>query len=185
MSGCGHLHRRLQSRLPQARRAGGSRACKVGSGKRAGRMATGASVHLLGVHCLSFSIRPTRLPEELKPTKTPLGGQATCREFGHHDQVLPVVWVRPGGPVGDLVSRAASRAHSWTDRGAPFGWGSPRGSRPDVDPDDLATTLWAALSGLLALAWKPGDLRVNAEGLDRLPTTFVAMVADGLRTRPD
>lgn len=57
-------------------------------------------------------------------------------------------------------------------------------ARPDLDPDDLATMFWATLNGLLALAWRPGALRVDADTLDRLITTYVATVADGLRHRP-
>lgn len=55
-----HLHRGLQGRLPQALRAEGrSRARKVGGSKRAGRIATRASVHALsGAHaCPSRSAR--------------------------------------------------------------------------------------------------------------------------------
>lgn len=57
-------------------------------------------------------------------------------------------------------------------------------ARPDLDPDDLATMFWATLNGLLALAWRPGALRADNETLDRLITTYIATVADGLRKRP-
>lgn len=55
--------------------------------------------------------------------------------------------------------------------------------RADLDPDDVTTALWAALNGLLALAWRPGDLRANPEAIDRLLATYIATVSDGLRTR--
>ncbi len=56
-------------------------------------------------------------------------------------------------------------------------------ARPDLDPDAVAAALWASLNGLLALAWRPGDLRVDAVALDGLLATYVALVADGLRVR--
>ncbi|QLL05356.1 TetR/AcrR family transcriptional regulator [Mycobacterium vicinigordonae] len=55
--------------------------------------------------------------------------------------------------------------------------------RPDLDPDDIATALWAALNGLLALAWRPGGLHASPETIDRLLTAYIATVTDGLRTR--
>lgn len=55
--------------------------------------------------------------------------------------------------------------------------------RPDQEPEHLATALWASLNGLLALAWRPGELRVEAEALDQLIAAFVAIAADGLRAR--
>lgn len=57
--------------------------------------------------------------------------------------------------------------------------------RPDLDPDDVATTLWASLNGLLALAWRPGGLRADTGSLDRLLATYVAMIGDGLRVGPE
>lgn len=55
--------------------------------------------------------------------------------------------------------------------------------RPDLDPDDLATMLWATLNGLLALSWRPGALRAGPEEVDRLLAAYLATVTDGLRTR--
>lgn len=55
--------------------------------------------------------------------------------------------------------------------------------RADLDPDDLATALWAALNGLLALAWRPGDLHASPEAIDRLLGAYLATLSDGLRTR--
>lgn len=55
--------------------------------------------------------------------------------------------------------------------------------RPDLEPAQLATALWASLNGLLALAWRPGELQVEAEALDQLIAAFLAVAADGLRVR--
>lgn len=56
-------------------------------------------------------------------------------------------------------------------------------ARSDLDPDDAANALWAALNGLLALSWRPGAMRVDDDALERLITTFIALISDGLRTR--
>lgn len=56
-------------------------------------------------------------------------------------------------------------------------------ARPDLDPDDLAKVLSATLNGLVALAWRPGALRESPEDLERLMAIYMAVVADGLRTR--
>lgn len=56
-------------------------------------------------------------------------------------------------------------------------------ARADLDPDDLATMFWASMNGLLALAWRPGALRVDSSRLDQLLATYLATVSDGLRTR--
>lgn len=56
-------------------------------------------------------------------------------------------------------------------------------ARSDLDPEELATTLWATLNGLLALAWRPGKLRTGPEELDRLLAVYLDTVTDGLRTR--
>ncbi|MBJ8346964.1 TetR/AcrR family transcriptional regulator [Antrihabitans sp. YC2-6] len=53
--------------------------------------------------------------------------------------------------------------------------------RPDLEPDQVATALWASLNGVLALAWRPGELRVEAAALDQLMAAFIAIAADGLR----
>lgn len=55
--------------------------------------------------------------------------------------------------------------------------------RPELDPDQVATALWASLNGILALAWRPGGLRVEAESLDDLLATFITVATDGLRVR--
>ncbi|WP_280236698.1 hypothetical protein [Nocardia cyriacigeorgica] len=56
-------------------------------------------------------------------------------------------------------------------------------SGADLDPDRVATILWASLNGVLSLAWRTDSLRVGEEGLNALFATFAAMVGDGLRTR--
>lgn len=55
--------------------------------------------------------------------------------------------------------------------------------RADLDPDDLATALWATLNGLLALAWRPGGLHASPEAIDRLLAAYIATVSEGLRIR--
>lgn len=35
--------------------------------------------------------------------------------------------------------------------------------RADLDPDDLATTLWATLNGLLSQAWRPGGQHADPQ----------------------
>jgi len=57
-------------------------------------------------------------------------------------------------------------------------------ARSDLDPDQLATVLWATLNGLLALAWRPGGLRESQQDLGQLLMTYTAIVADGLRIQP-
>lgn len=55
--------------------------------------------------------------------------------------------------------------------------------RADLDPDRVATALWASLNGLLSLAWRTDSLRADDAELDALVATFAATVADGLRSR--
>ncbi|MFE3442705.1 WHG domain-containing protein [Nocardia sp. NPDC059180] len=57
-------------------------------------------------------------------------------------------------------------------------------ARPDLDPDRVATTLWASLNGVIALAWRSDSLRVDEEELNAMFATFAAMVGDGVRARP-
>ncbi|KXO97806.1 TetR/AcrR family transcriptional regulator [Tsukamurella pseudospumae] len=56
-------------------------------------------------------------------------------------------------------------------------------ARPDLDPDRAATALSAALNGVLALAWRPGDLGAGPEELDLLLGTVIATLTDGIRAR--
>lgn len=57
--------------------------------------------------------------------------------------------------------------------------------RDDLDPDDLATALWAALNGLLSLAWRPGSLHADQDTIDRLLVTYISTVRDGLQRNLD
>ncbi|MFF2084016.1 TetR/AcrR family transcriptional regulator [Nocardia sp. NPDC058176] len=54
-------------------------------------------------------------------------------------------------------------------------------ARADLDPDRLATALWASLNGLLSLTSRTDTLRVDHDELDVLVATFTAAVTDGLR----
>ena len=58
-------------------------------------------------------------------------------------------------------------------------------ARSDLDPDDVASMLLATINGLLAMAWRPGALRVEESDLERLLETYLATMLDGLRVRPD
>ncbi len=57
--------------------------------------------------------------------------------------------------------------------------------RSDLDPEGLATVIWATINGLLALAWRPGALNASPEELQTLLQVYLATVTDGLRLRPD
>lgn len=56
-------------------------------------------------------------------------------------------------------------------------------ARADLDPDRVATTLWAAFNGILSLSWRTDSLRADSDELDLLVATFCTAVADGLRTQ--
>ncbi|WP_032364647.1 TetR/AcrR family transcriptional regulator [Rhodococcoides fascians] len=63
-----------------------------------------------------------------------------------------------------------------------LGEGARSGSvRADLNPDDLATTLWAALNGLLSLAWRPGSLGADQKTIDRLLAVYLMALRDGIR----
>jgi AcrR family transcriptional regulator len=53
--------------------------------------------------------------------------------------------------------------------------------RTDLDPELVSTALWASLNGLLSLAWRVDSLRVDDAELEKLLTTFVAAISDGIR----
>lgn len=55
--------------------------------------------------------------------------------------------------------------------------------RTDLDPDRVATALWASLNGLLSLAWRTDGLRVDDTEMNALVETFLATISDGLRSR--
>ncbi|WP_345608918.1 TetR/AcrR family transcriptional regulator [Pseudonocardia adelaidensis] len=52
-----------------------------------------------------------------------------------------------------------------------------------VDPDHVATVLWAAWNGIISLAWRPDALRRDHAQLRELLETATDVIADGLRTR--
>lgn len=54
-------------------------------------------------------------------------------------------------------------------------------ARLDLDPDAVATAAWAAMNGILALAWRPGGLRVDGPDLDRLIAAHIGALTDGIR----
>lgn len=55
--------------------------------------------------------------------------------------------------------------------------------RPELDPDTLATAMWATMNGLLALAWRPGALHAEPTTLDELVRVYVDVISDGLKPR--
>lgn len=55
--------------------------------------------------------------------------------------------------------------------------------RADIDPDHAATALWASLNGVLALAWRPGAMHADAEEMDHLLETFIAIAEAGLLSK--
>ncbi|MHA6619608.1 TetR/AcrR family transcriptional regulator [Pseudonocardia sp. DLS-67] len=52
-----------------------------------------------------------------------------------------------------------------------------------VDPDQVATVLWAAWNGIISLAWRPDSLRRDHAQLRTLLETATDVVADGLRAQ--
>lgn len=52
-----------------------------------------------------------------------------------------------------------------------------------VDPEQVATVLWAAWNGIISLAWRPDSLRRNKAQLRELLETATDVIADGLRNR--
>lgn len=56
--------------------------------------------------------------------------------------------------------------------------------RSDLDPDEVASVLWASLNGILALTWRPGEMRIDDATLERMIGIYLAIVADGARARP-
>lgn len=52
--------------------------------------------------------------------------------------------------------------------------------RADLDPELVADALWAALDGLLALAWRSDELRAEEDRLALLRRTFNLIVRQGL-----
>jgi len=55
---------------------------------------------------------------------------------------------------------------------------------PNLDPRITATTLWAAMNGILALYWRPGPARADEPQLEELVSTMIEMLTDGLFRQP-
>lgn len=55
--------------------------------------------------------------------------------------------------------------------------------RRDLDPDEVAVTLTAAINGILAMAWRPGALRVPEPQIDGMLASFASLALEGLRRR--
>lgn len=56
--------------------------------------------------------------------------------------------------------------------------------RADIGPDHAGTVLWATLSGVLALAWRPGAMHAETDEVDHLLETFIATTEAGLLRKP-
>jgi AcrR family transcriptional regulator len=57
------------------------------------------------------------------------------------------------------------------------------GELSPVDPDDVATVLWAAWNGIISLHWRPDALRRDEAQLRRLLATATDVIAHGLLPR--
>jgi TetR/AcrR family transcriptional regulator len=55
----------------------------------------------------------------------------------------------------------------------------------DMDPDAVATVLWAAWNGIISLGWRPDGLRRDEAELRRLPRTATDLVTYGLLRQPE
>ncbi|WP_181777370.1 TetR/AcrR family transcriptional regulator [Amycolatopsis pittospori] len=58
--------------------------------------------------------------------------------------------------------------------------GVEAGELRDVDPEEVATVLWAAWNGIISLGWRPDALRCDEEQLRRLLTAATEIAANGL-----
>ncbi|HEY0576792.1 MAG TPA: TetR/AcrR family transcriptional regulator [Pseudonocardia sp.] len=61
--------------------------------------------------------------------------------------------------------------------------GVAAGQLRDIDPEEVATILWAAWNGLISLGWRPDSLRRAAPELRQLLRTATDVVATGLLAR--
>jgi AcrR family transcriptional regulator len=61
--------------------------------------------------------------------------------------------------------------------------GVARGTLRDVDPELVATALWAAWNGIIGLGWRPDRLRREPEELRRLLAAATDLVRHGLLPR--
>ncbi|WP_063127674.1 TetR/AcrR family transcriptional regulator [Nocardia fusca] len=60
--------------------------------------------------------------------------------------------------------------------------GVAAGSIREVDPDAVATVLWASWNGIISLGWRPDDLHRSAPELRELLRTATDVIARGLLT---
>jgi len=60
--------------------------------------------------------------------------------------------------------------------------GVQAGAIRDVEPEDMATVLWAAWNGIISLGWRPDALRRSTEDLRRLLRLATDAVAHGMLT---
>lgn len=63
--------------------------------------------------------------------------------------------------------------------------GIESGKLREVDPEDVATVLWAVWNGIINLGWRPDSLRRGESDLRRLLATATDVVARGLLIEPD
>jgi AcrR family transcriptional regulator len=61
--------------------------------------------------------------------------------------------------------------------------GVAAGALRAVDPEQVATVLWAAWNGVISLSWRPDELRRDHTQLRELLEAATDVIADGLRTR--
>jgi TetR/AcrR family transcriptional regulator len=61
--------------------------------------------------------------------------------------------------------------------------GVAAGQLRDIDPEEVATILWAAWNGLISLGWRPDSLRRAEPELRQLLRTATDVVATGLLAR--
>jgi TetR/AcrR family transcriptional regulator len=89
----------------------------------------------------------------------------------------------PGSyPAGrELADRLAASVAEQNDRMvAALRRGIKAKSIRKVDPQDVATVLWAAWNGIISLGWRPDGLRRSEKELRRLLRTATDVVARGL-----
>ena len=60
--------------------------------------------------------------------------------------------------------------------------GIEAGAIRDVDPEDAATVLWAALNGIISLGWRPDGLQRNEKELRRLLKVATEVFTHGMLT---
>ncbi|MGW1341006.1 TetR/AcrR family transcriptional regulator [Kribbella sp. NPDC002412] len=61
--------------------------------------------------------------------------------------------------------------------------GTASGEIRSVDPEEIATILWAAWNGVISLGWRPDSLRRDASELRAMLATATEIVANGLLVR--